>query len=110
MLGRIVRRGAWVLLDVNSSCAREKVSPLTIAGTGISIHSFRGLSWFALLRSATPPRMQSGRVTRCRGRITVLPKQAVPLYAGLRRMAHTIERHHLDTRLRVGTPCSLSNR
>jgi len=35
---------------------------LTMAGTGISIHSRRGRSWLALSRLATPPRRRRGRV------------------------------------------------
>ena len=44
MLGSMVRRGAKRLLSASRSAARAKVSSLTIAGTGISIHSSRGRS------------------------------------------------------------------
>jgi hypothetical protein len=57
----------------------KKVSSLMIAGTGISIQSIRDRTRLALLRVTTPPRKRNGRVTRRRGLISVLPKQAVPL-------------------------------
>jgi hypothetical protein len=50
-----------------------------IGGTGISIHSARGRSWWALSRDAIPPRKRIGRVMRWRFDDFVLLKQAVPL-------------------------------
>ena len=38
------------------------------------------------------------------------PKQAVPIYAGFRSMAHTVERSHRAPAWRVGTCLSLSHR
>ena len=67
-------------------------------------------SWFALSRLATPPRRHSGRVTRCRRARRVLPKHALPRSAGLRSIAHTVERSHRVPTFRVGILCSLSQR
>jgi hypothetical protein len=63
----MVRPGAYRLFYSRFSWARAKLSALTKGGTGISIHSVRGRSWFALLRIAKPPRKRSGRVMRWRG-------------------------------------------
>jgi len=79
MLGATVRRGECFLLDWRRSSDSANVSSLMRGGTGISIHSERGDSWLALFREATPPRSRIGRVTRMRGEIRVLPKQAAPL-------------------------------
>ena len=46
--------------------------------------------------------LRKGRVTFCLSTILVFPKQAVPLYAGLRNMAHTVDLSHGDFLLRVG--------
>ena len=110
MLGVMVRRGACVLLAWSRSCASAKISSLTIGGTAIAIQSSRGRSWLALLRGAMPPRIRSGRVIRCRGAIAVLPKQACPLYAGLRSMPQTVERSQRPRRLAVGMSCSFKRR
>jgi hypothetical protein len=57
-----------------------------------------------------PPRARNARVTRWRGATRVLPKQAVPRYAGLRSIAQTMERSHRVPGFRVATRCSLSQR
>ncbi len=42
------------------------------------------------------------RVIFCLSTDFVFPKQAVPLYAGLRNIAHTVDLSHRDFLLRVG--------
>jgi hypothetical protein len=82
-----------------------------MAGTAISIHSSRGRSCPQLFSPWTVrPDRRNGLVTFCRCPTWVLLKQAAPLYAGLRNIAHTTDRSQRVTRCRVGGPISRSNR
>ena len=76
-LGAMVRRSDRILLWDSSSWARAKVSSVTRAGTGISIHSSRGRWWPAVWPGVAIPRRRCGRVC-VRGERRVLPKQATP--------------------------------
>src|SRR5271165_3214756 len=71
MLGSMVRRRDRILFCSRSSWARAKLSSLTSAGTGISIHSSRGRSWPAVVPGVTTPRRRSGRMTRVRAEARV---------------------------------------
>src|SRR6266498_15270 len=88
----MVRRRERTLFSQRSSWARAKLSSVTRAGTGISIHSSRGRSWPAVVLGVVTPRRRCGRITRVRAEMRVLPKQAAPRYAELRSTAQTVER------------------
>ena len=109
MLGVLVLRLEKALFCWSRSSARAKVSSLTIAGNGISIQSSRGRSWPTLLRPENPSLPRRGR-TRWRGADRALPKHALPLYAGLRSIAHTTERSRSERPEEVETPRLLSLR
>src|SRR5664280_91756 len=106
----MVRRRDRTLFSCRSSWARAKLSSLTKAGTGISIHSSRGRSWPAVMLGVITPRRRCGRMTRVREEARVLPKQATPRYAELRNTAQTVERSHRALALRVGMPSALIRR
>ena len=71
--------------------AREKVSSLTTAETGISIYSTR-LVTAALFAIDRPPRQADGQRRLLLRPTCVLSKQTAPMYAGLRRIAYTTDR------------------
>ncbi len=55
--------------------------------------------------------MRTARLLRrCRAHSWVLPKQAMPRYAGLRSIAQIVERSQQACSFLVGTPSSLSRR
>src|SRR6058998_4407297 len=103
----MVRRRDRILLWWGSSWARAKLSSVTRAGTGISIHSSRGRSWPAVVLGVVTPRRRCGRITRVRAEMRVLPKQAAPRYVELRSTAQTVERSQRALALRVGMPSAL---
>jgi hypothetical protein len=79
-----VRRFERTLFSCSNSCARAKLSSLTSAGTGISIHSSRGRSWLLCsghCHTARTQRTDNARSCSARVAARVLPKQASPRYA-----------------------------
>src|SRR5947199_4071514 len=68
----MVRRRDRILFCWSSSWARAKLSSVTRAGTGISIHSSRARSWPAVVLGEVTPRRRCGRITRVRAEARVL--------------------------------------
>jgi hypothetical protein len=106
----VLLRAANRLLSSSRRATSSKVCSSMIGGTRTSIHSLASRSRVTGLVDRVLP---ASRVRFVAGRASVravLPNPAVPAYAGLRSIPHTVVRSQRDLPPGVATPCACSQR